>query len=329
MDHLVILQAQQALVSGLYRDVINILDSSPNLDRLPEYWHLKAIAHILQGEFSTALQELETAKELTKGEDPRIVFDMALVHWNLGDVDLAKSELRSISGSLIYAPLVLMVLLWSLGDFEELEELTNEIISSPENYSMPILGYAYYFSALLKVYLGDLKGAYKDALTSYKLLPRFDGNKFLLATLLIKARKHQEAEKVLSNVSDDYKNLRSFISIINKYLEGSSPEELIDSADQLLQEMPDNPQLWYLLGYLNLMRRDISKALNYFKGAFLLESTNSDYRNAFAITLALSGKIGKALKLLERGNQEEYPSYIKDNLSRLIKLQKEIGDALS
>jgi len=314
-----LLQAQQAIVAGLYNDAISILESASHLSELAEYWHLKGIAYLMRGDYYRAKENLEKALSISK-EDPRIKLDLAITRWNLGEEDSVLQILEELTDKLPYIPVIYMTLLWLSGDLERLEEYLEKLLHRSRNYNRTVLGYANYFSALLSLYYGDLKEAYRKSFLAYKSLPKFRGSKILVTILLIKAKKLLEAEKILSELKGEERNEKvwSYLYGLAKLLEGDveSARPLLEKA---LHECPEKATIWYSLGVAYLIVRNIAKAQIYFKGAFVLDNENSDFRNAFATTIAMEGNIKKAIRLLERGDTQLYPSYIKDNLHRLKK----------
>ncbi len=323
MEVIELLQAQRAIVSGMYNDALVILDSSPVLQSNPLWWHLHAIANYMRGDYRSALDDAKRAFELETLDERKykIMYDIALIKWRLGDIQGAISDLEKLKDKLEYAVLALATFHFLLGDLDALSQLLDSVRS--EVFSTPLEAYLNYYRALISIYDSALDEAYKYSLESYKLKSDFLGNILLLISLLIKAGELNRAESlidsILRNPADELHRtyplyFKGYIALLREPPDLELAEESLSVA---LRYDPENPNYWFLLGLVNLYKRRFDKANAYFKGAFVMDSTCIDYRVAYAVSEALQGELERAVKIIERADLKEVPENLRTVLDRL------------
>ncbi len=316
MDTIEFFQAQRAILSGLYNDALIILDSNPTLQDRAIWWHLKAIANYMRQRPAEALKEIGKALELEENEMERVkmLYDKALMLWMKGDMDKAVEMMKRLKSKLEYAILGLAVFYFLYGDIDSLASLLEE--EEKVVHSTVIDGYLNYFRAIVDIYSGRPDKAYKHSLECYKSVPKFVGNTLLLISLLIKAGQLSKAEKLIdvtlsSGVEEIY---QPYLYYFKGFIELLKPNGNLEIAEEnlsiALRWDPENALYWFLLGILSLKKRRVDKANAYFKGAFVMDSSNPDYRTAYALSEALQGELDKALQILKRHGKKEIPKNV-------------------
>ena len=183
--------------------------------------------------------------------------------------------------------------------------------------------------AELRAAVGDFENAIKDAQAARQLLPQSLNATLLLALVLDRAGKRDEAVKLLDSLDDEKKRLPE-VAELRRELAASMMPETEDRAalEKLLEQQPRNAPL---LARLCVLYRadDTERALSYCRRALELEPSNADYATGYGAALVRAKRFAEAVGMLRQVVAKEPDNYAAHaNLATALYELKLYGEAL-